>query len=245
MQLIYLYLQCNCITSALGWVPWFHSKANKTFWTYMDRILWWNCKKVYKCNVESILFNSVMWCILWCFFRLPGASNQKCVHSFLFQIADHYKEKLDFVFDILKVDVPELFAEVSQQDEAAVTNFVRDLKKFIVQCKLKHRLLTEMKEILVRNHYFFSVINFKPSNCIPLHCRRGWPRRVGGSTRLFSQQFLRLCCYSGLKYAILAVKPFKQYIYIHSLCKHFFINFYLVFWKSLGNSSIPQGSARD
>ena len=77
------------------------------------------------------------------------------------------------MFDILKVDVPELFAEVSQQDEAAVTNFVRDLKKFIVQCKLKHRLLTEMKEILVRNHYFFSVINFKPSNCIPLHCRRG------------------------------------------------------------------------
>jgi len=85
--------------------------------------------------------------------RLPGASNQTCVHRFLFQIAENYKEQkkeLDFVFDILKVDVPELFAEVSQQDEAAVTNFVRDLKKFVVQNKLKHKLLTEMKEILVR-----------------------------------------------------------------------------------------------
>ena len=64
------------------------------------------------------------------------------------------------MFDILKVDVPELFAEVSQQDEAAVTIFVRDLKKFIVQSKLKHRLLTEMKEILVRNHYFFLSYQF-------------------------------------------------------------------------------------
>lgn len=77
------------------------------------------------------------------------------------------------MLDILKVNVPELFAEVSQQDEAAVTNLVRDLKKFIVQNKLKHKLLTEMKEILVRNDYCFSVINFKLSNCIPLHCRRG------------------------------------------------------------------------
>ena len=86
-------------------------------------------------------------------FRLPGASNQKCVHRFLFQIAEHYKKhkkELDFVFDILKVDVPELFAEVSQQDEAAITNFVRELKKFIIDNKLKHKLLTEMKEILVR-----------------------------------------------------------------------------------------------
>ena len=54
------------------------------------------------------------------------------------------------MFDILKVDVPELFAEVSQQDEAAITNFVRELKKFIIDNKLKHKLLTEMKEILVR-----------------------------------------------------------------------------------------------
>ena len=65
------------------------------------------------------------------------------------------------MFDILKVDVPELFAKVSQQDETAVTDFVRDLKEFMAQNKLKHKLLAEMKEILVRNDYRFPGISFK------------------------------------------------------------------------------------
>jgi len=103
------------------------------------------------CQIYPVQISYVMHSVM--LFRLPSASNQKCVHRFLFQIAEHYKKQkkeLDFVFDILKVDVPELFAEVSQQDEAAITNFVRELKKFITDNKLKHKLLTEMKEILVR-----------------------------------------------------------------------------------------------
>ena len=95
--------------------------------------------------------------------RLPGASNQKCVHRFLFQIAEHYKEQkkaIDFVVDLLEVDVPELFAvrmtvsvDETQKDKGAVSDFKRELQMFITQNELKHKLLSKLKEILVRNDY--------------------------------------------------------------------------------------------
>jgi len=64
----------------------------------------------------------------------------------------------DFVIDLLKVETPELFAvclrksgEKSENDEAAANAFIQDLQNFIVKNQLKHKLLSEMKEILVRN----------------------------------------------------------------------------------------------
>ena len=91
-------------------------------------------------------------------FRLPGASNQGGIHRFLFQIAAHYKERknaVEFLTDLLKVENPELFAvcltKESLKDEAAVHKFTQELQNFIIQNHLKHKLLSQMKEILVRN----------------------------------------------------------------------------------------------
>ena len=100
--------------------------------------------------------------ILWYFLyiRLPCASTQTCIHRFLLQIAEHYEEKnkaIDFVYDILKVEVPDLFAVESQNDEEAVTNFVQDLHTFITQNQLKHKLLSNFKKLLVRNYVFHYV----------------------------------------------------------------------------------------
>ena len=96
-------------------------------------------------------------------FRLPGASNQKCVHRFLFQIAEHYKEQrkaIDFVVDLLEIDVPELFTvrmtvsgDEFQKDKGAVSEFKRELQVFIFQNALKHKLLSNLREILVRNDF--------------------------------------------------------------------------------------------
>ena len=79
----------------------------------------------------------------------------------MFQIAAHYKERMnaaDFVTDLLKVETPELFAvclrksgEKSEDDEAAAQAFIQNLQNFIVKNHLKHKLLHQMKEILVRN----------------------------------------------------------------------------------------------
>ena len=100
--------------------------------------------------------------ILWYFLyiRLPCASTQTCIHRFLLQIAEHYEEKkkaIDFVYDILKVEVPDLFAVKSQNDEEAVTSFVQDLHTFIAQNQLKHKLLSNFKGVLVRNYVFHYV----------------------------------------------------------------------------------------
>lgn len=63
----------------------------------------------------------------------------------------------DFVTDLLKVETPELFAvclrksgEKSEDDKAAAHAFIQDLQKFIFKNELKHKLLFQMKEILVR-----------------------------------------------------------------------------------------------
>jgi len=64
----------------------------------------------------------------------------------------------DFVTDLLKVETPELFAvclcksgEKSEDDEAAARAFIQNLQNFIVKNHLKHIVLSQMKEILVRN----------------------------------------------------------------------------------------------
>ena len=98
----------------------------------------------------------------WCdFLRLPGASSQKCIHRFLFQIAEHYREEekaIDYVLELLNIKAPALFAvrqtesgEESQMDKEAVDEFKHDLWNYIAQNNLNHKLLSVMKEIMVRN----------------------------------------------------------------------------------------------
>ena len=108
------------------------------------------------------------------YFRLPGASNQKCIHKLLFQIAEHYKKQereIDFVVDLLDVEAPELFAirvtEGGEEDKQAVTDFEQDLSHFIAQNHLNHKLLSIMEEILVRYNiknlasvYFSNVVSY-------------------------------------------------------------------------------------
>ena len=91
-------------------------------------------------------------------FRLPGASNHRGIQRFLFQVAVHYKERVEFLTDLLKVGSPELFVvcqtesgERSREDDTAVCDFKQELRKFISENKLKNQLLHQMKEILVRN----------------------------------------------------------------------------------------------
>ena len=95
-------------------------------------------------------------------FRFPGASNQNFLHRLLFQIAEHYQKQeraIDFVVDLLDVEVPGLFAvcvsesgEESVTDKKAVADFNQDLRHFIAQNHLNHKLLSTMEEILVRNN---------------------------------------------------------------------------------------------
>ena len=90
------------------------------------------------------------------YYRHPGASNQGCIHEFLFQIAQHYDEQANFVVDLLGVKVQGLFAvresgEECQKDKKAVSDFKQDLWKFITQNEMKHKLLERMKDIMVRN----------------------------------------------------------------------------------------------
>ena len=94
-------------------------------------------------------------------FRFPGASSQEGIHRFLFQVAAHYKEQanaVEFVTDLLRFGTPELFAvcltksgEESLEDDAATVAFVQSLQNFIVENELRNQLLSQMKEILVRN----------------------------------------------------------------------------------------------
>ena len=96
------------------------------------------------------------------YIRLTCASRQTCIHRFLLQIAEYYKEQgktIDFVYDILKVEVPDLFAVESQNDEEAVTKFVQELHTFIAQNQLKHKLLSNMKKVLVRNYDVFHYVS--------------------------------------------------------------------------------------
>ena len=73
-------------------------------------------------------------------------------------MAAHYKRRIGFVTDLLEVEIQGLFSicltkngENSQEDEAAVHAFIQELQKFIVQNQLRHVLLSQMKEMLVRN----------------------------------------------------------------------------------------------
>ena len=75
------------------------------------------------------------------------------------------------MYDILKVEVPDLFAVESQSDEEAVTKFVQGLHTFIAQNQLKHKLLSNMKEVLVRNYYVFHYVSTVLAVVLPLTFR--------------------------------------------------------------------------
>jgi len=93
-------------------------------------------------------------------FRLQGAHNREAIHRFLFQIAAHYNTQtnaVDFIIDLLRVEALELLlfcptkiGEMSQEDGTDVHVFVQNLQNYIAENKLKHQLLHQMKEILVR-----------------------------------------------------------------------------------------------
>ena len=109
--------------------------------------------------------------VMLLYIRLTCASRQTCIHRFLLQIAEYYKEQektIDFVYDILKVEVPDLFAVDSQNDEEAVTKFVQELHTFIAQNQLKHKLLSNMKKVLVRNYDVFHYVSKILAVVLPL-----------------------------------------------------------------------------
>ncbi len=77
------------------------------------------------------------------------------------KVAAHYQDNqkaYKFIPDVLQLGVSSLFSiqsdpsgQESQQDKLAVVRFEFDLRKFILQNKLKYSLLAQTKQMLVIN----------------------------------------------------------------------------------------------
>ena len=87
------------------------------------------------------------------FQRLPGASRQRMLHSFLQRVATSYAAKRQpglFIIDLMKLGVPTLFSVCSADDKEVVAEFKDAIRVFIRTHLLKAFLHQNTKNILVR-----------------------------------------------------------------------------------------------
>ena len=89
------------------------------------------------------------------FFRLSGAQHHHCLLDFIQSVAKRYhgdSHPEDFVMDLLKLNVPKLFAVERESEEVKAVNdkFSLFLREYISHNALKYGILVKMDDIMVR-----------------------------------------------------------------------------------------------
>ena len=111
--------------------------------------------KLYECSVLLIDVTLPLYLTTPPSPRFSGAQNHHYLLDFLKSVAQCYNEDRragDLVVDLLKLEVPKLFAveRGGEKDEVVRHEFSQFLKNYILRCRLKYTILKEMRNILVR-----------------------------------------------------------------------------------------------
>ena len=108
--------------------------------------------------------------------RFSGAQHHHYLLDFLQSVAERYHKDgwaEDLVVDLLKLEVPKLFAVEggSEEDEAVRCEFSRFLQNYIIECDLQPTIFEKMKDIMVREpiHQVLRKWTLLPNNNVLFH----------------------------------------------------------------------------